>query len=154
MPSATPDCFQALFLPVCTITLYDQLWASQVAQYPPASAGDMGSIPGSGRSPGGGNGNPLQYFCLENPMDRGAWWATVHGAAKKSDRTEQLSTHTHFMISFTLHTSRRRKLGPRGRLKKLSCDEWLKKMWSISTMEHYSVIKKNETMHLYQHGCT
>ena len=48
----------------------------------PANAGDirdMGSIPGSGRSPGGGHGNPLQYFCLENPMDRGAWWVTVHG---------------------------------------------------------------------------
>ena len=42
----------------------------------------MGSIPGSGISPGGGNGNPLQYSCLENPMDRGAWWATVHGVEK------------------------------------------------------------------------
>ena len=51
----------------------------------PVNAGDardMGSIPGSGRSPGEGNGNPLQYSCLENPMDRGAWWATVHGVAK------------------------------------------------------------------------
>ena len=46
---------------------------------PPANAGGMGSIPGSGRSPGGGNGNPLQYSCLGNPMDRGAWWATAHG---------------------------------------------------------------------------
>ena len=43
------------------------------------NAGDLGSIPGSGRSPGEGNGNPLQYSCLENPMDGGAWWATVHG---------------------------------------------------------------------------
>ena len=41
-----------------------------------------GSIPGSGRSPGGGHGNPLQYSCLENPMDRGAWWAIEHGVAK------------------------------------------------------------------------
>ena len=46
------------------------------------NAGDLGSIPGSGRSPGEGNGNPLQYSCLENPMDRAAWWATVHGVAK------------------------------------------------------------------------
>ena len=46
------------------------------------SAGDLGSIPGLGRSPGEGNGNPLQYSCLENPMDRGAWWATVHGVAR------------------------------------------------------------------------
>ena len=46
------------------------------------NAGDLGSIPGSGRSPGEGNGNPLQYSCLENPMDGGAWWATVHRVAK------------------------------------------------------------------------
>ena len=45
-------------------------------------AGDMGSIPGSGRSPGEGNSNPLQYSCLGNPMDRGAWWPTVQGVAK------------------------------------------------------------------------
>ena len=49
---------------------------------PASNAGDAGSILGSGRSPGKGNGNPLQYPCLENPMDRGAWWATVHGVAK------------------------------------------------------------------------
>ena len=48
-------------------------------------AGDLGSIPWSGRSPGEGNGNPLQYSCLGNPMDRGAWWATVHGVAKRQD---------------------------------------------------------------------
>ena len=46
------------------------------------STGDLGSIPGLGRSPGEGNGNPLQYPCLENLMDRGAWWAAVHGVAK------------------------------------------------------------------------
>ena len=46
------------------------------------NAGDLGSIPGSGRSPVEGNGNPLGYFCLENPMNRGAWWATVHGVTK------------------------------------------------------------------------
>ena len=44
--------------------------------------GDMGSIPGSGRSPGGGNGNPVQYSSLENSMGRGAWWATIHGVTK------------------------------------------------------------------------
>jgi len=48
----------------------------------PASAGDMGLIPGLGRSPGEGNGNPFQYSCLENSMDRGAWQATVHGVVK------------------------------------------------------------------------
>ena len=58
---------------------------------PPADAGDirdMGSIPESGRSLGEGHGNPLQYSCLENPMDRGTWRATVHGVTKESDTTE------------------------------------------------------------------
>ena len=55
--------------------------------------GDTGSIPGSGRSLGVGNGNPLQYSCLENPVDRGAWWTTVHGVA------EQLSRHAHLQPS-------------------------------------------------------
>ena len=57
----------------------------------PASAGDAGgavSIPGSGRSPGGGNGNPLQYACLGNPMDRRAWRTTVHGITKELETTE------------------------------------------------------------------
>ena len=53
-------------------------------------ARDASSIPGSGRSPGGGHGNPLQHSCLENPMDKGAWWATVH----RSDMTE-VTEHTH-----------------------------------------------------------
>ena len=55
------------------------------------NAGDLGSIPGSGRSPGEGNGKPLQYSCLENPMDGGAWWATVHRVAKSQT---QLSDFT------------------------------------------------------------
>ena len=50
-----------------------------VIKNPPANTGDVGSIPGSGRSPGEGNGNPPQYSCLEKPMDRGAWWATIYG---------------------------------------------------------------------------
>ena len=55
---------------------------SSVGKESACNAGDLGSIPGLGRSSGEGNGNPLQYSCLENPMDRGAWWATVHGAAR------------------------------------------------------------------------
>ena len=52
-----------------------------------ANGGDMGSIPRLGRSLGGGNGNPIQYSCLRNPIDRGTWRATVHGVAKESDTT-------------------------------------------------------------------
>ena len=65
----------------------------------PANAGDvrdLSSIPGSGRSPGGGHGNPLQYSCLENPMDRGAWRATVHRVAKSQTRLSDFTFTLHF----------------------------------------------------------
>ena len=74
---------------------------SQVAlavKKPPAEAGDLrdvGSIPGLGRSPGGGTGNPLQYSCLENPMDRGAWRATVHRVTKSQTWLQQRSTRAY-----------------------------------------------------------
>ena len=64
-------------------------------QNAPANAGDMGLIPGSGTSPGEGNGNPLQYCCLENPMDRGTWQATVHSVTEL-DMTERLNTYVQF----------------------------------------------------------
>ena len=79
----------------------EKLGASQVGlvvEDPPANEGDVrggGSISGLGRSPGGEHGNPLQYYCLENPMDRGAWWATVHAVTKSRTRLKQLKTHTH-----------------------------------------------------------
>ena len=63
------------------------LGGSSVVKNLPANAGDMGLIPGLGRSPGEGNGNPLQYSCVENPMDREAWQARIHGIAKESDMT-------------------------------------------------------------------
>jgi len=55
---------------------------SSVGKESACNSGDLGSIPGLGRSPGEGNGNPLQYSCLENPMDRGAWWTRVYGVAR------------------------------------------------------------------------
>ena len=76
-----------------------------VVKNPTANAGDLrdvGSIPGSGRCPGEGNGSPLQYSCLENPTDRGAWWATVHGVSKS--RT-LLNDYTHMESENESHGS-------------------------------------------------
>ena len=101
IPDALPLSHSHLW---ATLTLLENKWpntkrgASRVAlvvKNPSANAGDardMGSIPGFGRSPGEGNGYPLQYSCLENSMGREAWRATVQGVAKDSDMTEQ--THT------------------------------------------------------------
>ena len=83
--------------------LVQRAGASLLAQKVKASAykaGDPGLIPGSGRSPGEGNGNALQYSCLENPMAGGAWWATVHGV-KELDRTERF--HFHFLGELRSH---------------------------------------------------
>ena len=90
----------------------EKLGASQVGlvvKDPPANAGDVrggGSIPGLGRSPGGEHGNPLQYFCLENPMDRGAWRATVRGVTKSWTQLKQLNTHRHTHTRMVTHTHR------------------------------------------------
>ena len=64
-------------MPKSRIIISTDLPGGSVVKNPPAKAGDVDSVPGLGRSPGEGNGNPLQYSCLENPLDRGTWWATV-----------------------------------------------------------------------------
>ena len=87
----------------CTphFTLNFQIWICLPST---CNAGDLSSIPGSESSPGEGNGNPLQYSCLQNPMDGGAWWATVHGVAKSQTRlsdftvTFQIQTKTAFSL--------------------------------------------------------
>ena len=68
-----------------------KITGGSVVKNPTANAGDAGLIPGSGRSPGEGNCNLFQYSCKGNPMDRGAWWARVHGITNQSDRTEPLN---------------------------------------------------------------
>ena len=73
---------------------YKDTQVALVVKNSPANEGDVrdvGLIPGSGRSPREGNGSPLQYSCLENPMDRGAWWAIVHGVTKSWTQLKQLS---------------------------------------------------------------
>ena len=82
------------FLNLCILpigdTLFDgyqhNIWASHMRKNLPANAVDAGLTPGPGRYPGEGNGNPLQYSCLGNHMERGSWWATVHGVAKHQAR--------------------------------------------------------------------
>ena len=69
-----------------TLNTYRTSLVAQTVEHLAYNAGDLGSILGSGRSSGEGSGNPLQYSCLENPMDRGAWWATVHWVAKSQTR--------------------------------------------------------------------
>ena len=79
-----------------------------VVKKPPASAGDLrdtGSFPGSGRSPGGGHGNPLQHSCLENPMDRGVSGAIVHRVKKTQTQLKQLSTLAYKFISIKYNPS-------------------------------------------------
>ena len=89
--------------------IYTQIWASQVAlvvKYALSNARDirdMGSVSGLGRSPGGGHGNPIQYSCLENPMDRGVWRTTVHGVAKSQTRLKRLSMHTLCVVTLGSH---------------------------------------------------
>ena len=82
--------FVCLFLPVLIFMSFP---GSSDGKASTCNAGDPGSIPGSGRSSEKGNGNPLQYSCLENSMDREAWQTTVHGVAKELDMTEQLHFH-------------------------------------------------------------
>ena len=95
------DCplFWGEFICVCVylrILGLPQWLSSKGSAYNAGESGDTDLIPGSGRSPGGGHGNLLQYFCLENPMDRGAWWATVHRVAKSWTRLKQLSTEEYY----------------------------------------------------------
>ena len=85
---------------MCLIHFRGLPWWSEI-KVPVCSAGDLGSIPGLGKSPGEGNGNPLQYSSLENPMDGGASWATVHGIAKSWTRLSD-STFLYYTLLASL----------------------------------------------------
>ena len=99
--------FRCFFLGEVTL-----FWVSCVAlvvKTPPATVGDIrdvGSVPGSGRSPGGGHGNPFQYSCLGNSMDRGAWWATVYKVTKSWIWLKWLSTHACNFILIQFQTQK------------------------------------------------
>ena len=77
--------------------------AAQWVKNPPANAGDAGLIPQSGRSPGEGNSDPLQYSCLEKSMDRGAWWDTVPGVAKESCLTWQQNNKKCISVNYSMY---------------------------------------------------
>ena len=90
---------------LCYMYMFKHSQVALIVKNPPANPGDISdsaSIPGSGRSPGEGNSNPLQYACLGNPTDRGAWWVTVHGVTE-SDTTEHSTTiHLHHLFQYSL----------------------------------------------------
>ena len=97
---------------------------------------DLGSIPGLGRSPGGGHGHPLQYPCLENVMDRGAWWITVHSVANSPIGLKQLSTHAR--RTFTAHSQSFRS----------SCSGVGPRHWCFSnSLAHQNVLPRLKTTH-------
>ena len=82
-------------------TVLIEIWSfpgGSVVRNLPANVGDMGSIPDSGRSPGVGNGNPLQCSCLGNPMDRGTWWATIYGVTRVKIYNKYSYLHTPYYI--------------------------------------------------------
>ena len=92
-------------LSLCTLIFMPHLpspfglpWWISGKRNPPANAGDMSSIPGLGRSPGEGNSYPLRYSCLGNPVDRGAWWATVHGVARVGHASATLQQQLSWFI--------------------------------------------------------
>ena len=95
LPGTWPNPWYALSYQILTTTLWGiYYYVPSLLQIICPQRRRCGSITGSGRSPGEGHGNPLQYSCLGNPMDRGAWWATVRGVAKESDTTEWLKQFT------------------------------------------------------------
>ena len=98
--------FQATLAKVETSrTIQPGFPAGSVEKESTCNAGDMGSIPGLGRYPGEGNGNPLQYSCLENPVDRGAWWAVVHRVTQSRTRLKRLSSSSSSSSSWTQYCS-------------------------------------------------
>ena len=84
----------------CCADIKGGFQGNSVVKNPPGNAGDVGLIPGSGRFPEGGNDSPLQYSGLENPMDRGAWWATVYGLEKTQNTPERLKNNHQFQGHF------------------------------------------------------
>ena len=94
-PWLCADCLAACWGLVGSVSRASGGSVGKDSAWNPGDRGDAGSIPGWGRSCGGGNGNPFQYSCQKNPMDRGAWWTTVHGAAKSGTRlSEQACMYT------------------------------------------------------------
>ena len=121
---------------------------SSVSKASACNEGNQGLIPGWGRSSGEGNGSPLQYSCLENPMDRGAQQATIHEVTRvRHDLATKPPTPVSIAALFTIAKTWNQS-------EKLSTGEWIKKMQYIYSVEYYSTIKRMVCSHLQQHGCS
>ena len=120
---------------------------------PPVNAGDMGLIPESGRCPSEGNGNPLQYSCLGNPMDRGAWQVTVHGIAKSWTRLSTYVTQDACIHEADLATKSKVRINKASSLNLLFFFLW-KKRWKEATSDSTEVIIKPSPVghHMLERG--
>ena len=105
------------------------------------NAGDPGSVPALGRSPGEGKGYPLQYSCLENPMDRGAWWATVQLFGVGHDWATKHSTYTDHVRLVTVTASREA-----GREMEIGMER--QEIWNVSMFTHFIIIQSMKELHL------
>ena len=132
-----------------------------VLKDPPTDAGDVrdaGSIPGSERSPGEGNGNPLQYSCLENPMDRGAWWATVHGVTKRHHWSDLAHTHvtdyifTWFLVNLYSLSSHQKAYFIRGTLLHSLFYIWFFIRWQVQSKRWVNMAEMDEWVGLAGSG--
>ena len=127
------------------------IWDSQVAQWSTAKVGDteeVGSIPGSGRPPRRGNGNPLQHSCWENFMDRGTWWATAHAVAKSWTQLSNWAQHLHVHTHTYTNTHRSAPLGDLGNNK---TSQTMKTEAFCSWKEGNTAEQLSTAQHLYTH---
>ena len=135
----------AHFYPIYILGQHSQVWGFPGGSEVKASAcnvGDLGSIPRSGRSPGEGNGNPLQYSCLENPMDGGAWWATAYKVAKSRTWLSDFTFSSLLPLSVIeiIFVCQWKRWCLRGRIKFLAGEQVVQIFWERKNIVYFSLL--------------